>query len=209
MMIDNEIAKRTRNEAGGPKGTGGRRRRWNAATEVRVTNLFTSLAFLSGIALFSSAAAQNVWQVTVSDATGDTVYTPNNIVSQVQAAQPKDAEAALRLSKKRMQTDIEQRCQPYKFNVGDRVWLQAKQINIHQQSSKLGPKQLGPFEVIEVRSDVDYKLALPPALKVHDVFHVDCLSPYKGNKVNGLTPRRASRWGLNVGVTQVSQLFGR
>jgi hypothetical protein len=87
-----------------------------------------------------------------------------------------------------MQTDIEQRRQPYKFNVGDKVWLQAKQIKIHQQSSKLGPKQLGPFEVIEVRSDVDYKLALPPALKVHDVFHVDRLSPYKGNEVNGLKP---------------------
>src|SRR5258708_34819278 len=37
-------------------------------------------------------------------------------------------------------------------------------------------------------SDVDYKLALPPALRIHDVFHVDRLSPYKGNEVNGLTP---------------------
>jgi hypothetical protein len=75
-----------------------------------------------------------------------------------------------------MQTDVEQCMKPYKFNVGDKVWLQAKQIKVHQQLSKLGPKQLGPFEVTEVRSDVDYKLALPPALRVHDVFHVDCLS---------------------------------
>ncbi len=97
----------------------------------------------------------------------------------------KDAEAALCLSKKRMQTDVEQRTKPYKFNVGDKVWLQAKQIKIHQQSAKLGPKQLGPYEVTEVRSDVDYKLALPPALRVHDVFHVDRLSPYKGNEING------------------------
>jgi hypothetical protein len=100
----------------------------------------------------------------------------------------KDAEAALRLSKKRMQTDVEQRMKPYKFNVGDKVWLQAKQIKVHQQSAKLGPKQLGPFEVTEVRSDVDYKLALPPALRIHDVFHVDRLSPYKGNEVNGQVP---------------------
>jgi hypothetical protein len=95
----------------------------------------------------------------------------------------KDAEAALRLSKKRMQTDVEQRLKPYKFNVGDKVWLQAKQIKVHQQSAKLGP-----FEVTEVRSDVDYKLALPPALRIHDVFHVDRLSPYKGNEVNGQVP---------------------
>ena len=75
-----------------------------------------------------------------------------------------------------MQTDIEQRQKPYKFNVRDKVWLQAKQIKIHQQLAKLGPKQLGPFEVTEVRSDINYKLALPPALKVHNVFHIDCLS---------------------------------
>jgi hypothetical protein len=100
----------------------------------------------------------------------------------------KDAEAALCLSKKQMQTDVEQCMKPYKFNVRDKVWLQAKQIKVHQQLSKLGLKQLGPFEVTEVRSDINYKLVLPPALRVQDVFHVDHLSPYKGNKVNGQVP---------------------
>ena len=75
-----------------------------------------------------------------------------------------------------------------RFKLGDKVWLQAKQIKIHQQSAKLGPKQLGPFEVTEVLSDVDYRLALPLALHLHDVFHVDRLSPYRGNEVNGLLP---------------------
>ena len=97
-----------------------------------------------------------------------------------------DAEAALCLSKKRMTTSTSP--QSPRFQLRDKVWLQAKQIKIHQQSAKLGPKQLGPFEVIEVLSDVDYRLALPPALRLHDVFHVDRLSPYKGNDVNGLTP---------------------
>ena len=100
----------------------------------------------------------------------------------------KDAEAALHLSKQRMQTQVHQHHTPYRLKVGEKVWLQAKQINIHQQSSKLGPKQLGPFTVTKVLSDVDYQLALPPALKVQDVFHVDHLSPYKGNEVNGLEP---------------------
>ncbi|KAH9064239.1 hypothetical protein EDB87DRAFT_1392520 [Lactarius vividus] len=45
--------------------------------------MFRSLTLLSGIALFSSAAAQNVWQVTVGDATGSTIYTPNNINASV------------------------------------------------------------------------------------------------------------------------------
>jgi hypothetical protein len=99
-----------------------------------------------------------------------------------------DAEAALCLSKQRMQTEKEQRLTPYKFAVGDKVWLQAKQIKVHQQSAKLGPKQLGPFTVTEVRSDINYHLDLPLVLKIHDVFHVDRLSPYKGNEVNGILP---------------------
>ena len=87
-----------------------------------------------------------------------------------------DTEAVLRLSKKRMTTSMlpQSPC----FKLGDKVWLQAKQIKIHQQSAKLRPKQLGPFKVTEVLSDVDYRLALPPALRLHDVFHVDRLSPY-------------------------------
>ena len=31
-------------------------------------------------------------------------------------------------------------------------------------------------------------MALPPALRLHDVFHVDRLSPYRGNEVNSLLP---------------------
>ena len=50
----------------------------------------------------------------------------------------KDAEAALHLSKKQMQTQVHQRHTPYKCKVGEKVWLQAKQIKIHQQSSSLG-----------------------------------------------------------------------
>jgi Chromo (CHRromatin Organisation MOdifier) domain len=99
-----------------------------------------------------------------------------------------DAEAALHLSKQCMQVEREQCKKPYKFKVGDKVWLQAKQIKIHQKSAKLGPKQLGPFEVLEVLSDVDYRLALPQSLKLHDIFHVDRLSPYGGNEINGQTP---------------------
>ena len=102
-----------------------------------------------------------------------------------------DAEAALRLSKERMKKERPKFYEASALKVGDKVWLQAKQIKIHQQSAKLGPKQLGPFEITEVISDVDYRLALPPALKIHDVFHVDCLSPYKGNDVNGLKIGRA------------------
>jgi hypothetical protein len=47
---------------------------------------FRSLAFLTIIALFSSpakaAAINKVWKVTVGNATGATIFTPNYIVSK-------------------------------------------------------------------------------------------------------------------------------
>ena len=101
------------------------------------------------------------------------------------------------------------------FTVGNKVWLQAKQIKIHQQSAKLGPKQLGPFEITEVLSDVDYRLKLPPALRIHDVFHINHLSPYKGNEVNGLEPPPPQPVTVNgeeeyeVDHIRDSKMFGR
>lgn len=101
----------------------------------------------------------------------------------------KEAEAALRMSKERMKQAYEDgKRKAHTFKVGDRVWLTAKNIHIHQATPKLGPRQLGPFEVTERIGDLDYRLALPPALKLHDVFHVDRLSPWRGNEINGRLP---------------------
>src|SRR6201996_8760972 len=99
-----------------------------------------------------------------------------------------DTKVALCLSKEHMKDGRPKSYGASVFTVGDKVWLQAKQIKIHQQSAKLGPKQLGPFEVTEVLSDIDYQLKILPALWIHDIFHVDHLSPYKGNKINSLEP---------------------
>ena len=96
----------------------------------------------------------------------------------------KDAEAAMRMAKEKMQRDgaIPD------IKVGDWVWLSAKNIAIHQQSNKLGPKRLGPYEVLEKRSDRNYRLWLPPHLKLHDIFHVSRLMPWRGNEINGEVP---------------------
>ncbi len=98
-----------------------------------------------------------------------------------------DAEAALHLSKQCMTDGRRIDIKPT-FKVGGKVWLQARKIKIYQQSAKLGPKQLGPFPIKRIILHVDYQLDLPPALKVHDIFHVDHLSAYRGNEVNGLLP---------------------
>ena len=43
---------------------------------------------------------------------------------------------------------------------------------------KLAPKYCGPFEILEKNGPMAYQLALPPAIKVHNVFHVSILKKY-------------------------------
>jgi hypothetical protein len=100
-----------------------------------------------------------------------------------------NAEAALRLSKEKMKEQYERdKKTAHTFNVGDLVWLQAKDIKIHQKSPKLGPRQLGPFKVIERIGDLDFKLELPHYLKLHLVFHVNRLAPYRDNGLDKPPP---------------------
>ena len=63
-----------------------------------------------------------------------------------------------------------------KFEVGDKVWLDARNLHL-KTTCKLTPRRLGPFEVIEEVSPVVYKLCLPKAWHIHDVFHASLLPP--------------------------------
>jgi hypothetical protein len=100
-----------------------------------------------------------------------------------------DAEAALRLSKEKMKEQYKRdKKTAHSFNVGDLVWLQAKDIKIHQKSPKLGPRQLGPFKVIERIGDLNFRLDLPHYLKLHPVFHVNRLAPYRDNGLDKPPP---------------------
>ena len=44
--------------------------------------------------------------------------------------------------------------------------------------NKLAPKSCGPFEFLAKVGPVAYQLALPPNIKVHNVFHVSILKRY-------------------------------
>ena len=100
-----------------------------------------------------------------------------------------DAQAALRLAKERMKAAWERgKNKAHSFNIGDKVWLSAKEVKLKQPSPKLGPRQLGPFEVTERIGDLDYRLKLPRTLRLHDVFHVDRLAPYHDNGIKAPPP---------------------
>ncbi|QRW26676.1 Transposon Tf2-7 polyprotein [Rhizoctonia solani] len=62
------------------------------------------------------------------------------------------------------------------YSIGERVWLDGKNIELRTNSNKLDPKRLGPFKVTEKVSSHAYRLELPETLKIHNVFYVGLLS---------------------------------
>ncbi|KAL6547062.1 hypothetical protein OROMI_022783 [Orobanche minor] len=68
------------------------------------------------------------------------------------------------------------------FYVGDKVFLKVsptKGIVRFGPRSKLRPRYIGPFEILERIGELAYRLALPPELSaVHNVLHVSLLRKY-------------------------------
>ncbi len=69
------------------------------------------------------------------------------------------------------------------FELGDKVLLSTRNITTvvdkRRPTQKLTLKYIGPFKVIQVVSTMSYKLELPETMKIHPVFHVSLLKPYK------------------------------
>ena len=68
--------------------------------------------------------------------------------------------------------------------MGDLVRLSTNNLKTSRPCRKLEFKRVGPFEVLEKRSDVSYRLKLPESMRVHPVFHVSLLSPYRQSELN-------------------------
>jgi hypothetical protein len=67
---------------------------------------------------------------------------------------------------------------PMNFKLHEWVWLSTK--NIRFRSGKLTPKLIGPFEIVKIVGTQSYKLRLPPLYeRLHPVFHVSLLEPYR------------------------------
>jgi Chromo (CHRromatin Organisation MOdifier) domain len=67
---------------------------------------------------------------------------------------------------------------------GNQVWLEAKNFKV-KGAKKLMPRRYGPFNITKKISPVAYQLDLPQSMKIHNVFHVDLLSPYKETEAYG------------------------
>src|SRR6267154_6842521 len=70
------------------------------------------------------------------------------------------------------------------MKVGDLVWLKAQNLAV-RGTRKLLPRWYGPYPIVECKGAVAYQLKLPSEMKIHDIFHVDLLLPYKETEAYG------------------------
>lgn len=77
------------------------------------------------------------------------------------------------------------RKQPPPIQIGDQVWLLRRNLKTHRPSDKLDYRRLGPFLVTKQVNEVAYRLELPTSMKIHPVFHVSLLEPYKESTIPG------------------------
>ena len=96
------------------------------------------------------------------------------------AAAQQNLQAAI--DKQKVQADKHRR--PLQFSVGDSVLLSTEHLNIQQpqtSSAKLSARRVGPFTITAKYSPVLYRLDLPPTMRVHPVFHISKLAPYRSS----------------------------
>ena len=83
--------------------------------------------------------------------------------------------------------------------MGDKVFLRVKPKRSSLKlgnCKKLAYKYYGSFEILERMEEQFYKLALPPHLHLHDIFHVNLLKKYVPN------PKRILDLDDNILVNQ-------
>jgi len=93
-----------------------------------------------------------------------------------------DAESALKRAADDMKKYYDRKCsKTLKYTLGEKVWLDASNIQTGRPTKKLDHKRLGPFPISKVLANNTYELKLPKTMKIHPVFSVVKLIPYHVN----------------------------
>ena len=65
------------------------------------------------------------------------------------------------------------------YQEGDYILLDGCNVKMYHLTAKLALKRHGPFKITKVLSAIMYQLELPVKWKLHPMFHVDLLTPYR------------------------------
>jgi hypothetical protein len=91
-----------------------------------------------------------------------------------------DTQSAIQLAQESMKRHFDRHVahQGTELSVGNKVWLDAKNITTMAPSKELADKKLGPFKIVEKISPLVFKLDLPSIYHIHPVFHISLAEPY-------------------------------
>ena len=109
------------------------------------------------------------------------------LVDKLRAIQA-ELKVNLQLAQERYKEQYDRHTRPAPIiAVGDKVWLNRRNIRTTRPSRKLDVKRMGPFKVRGVIGEgrLAYKLELPAQMRVHPVFHVSLLTPYRESTLPG------------------------
>lgn len=79
------------------------------------------------------------------------------------------------------------------YTEGQLVMLNAKNVKTKRPSKKLDRKMLGPFRVEKVVSPTALRLQLPPQWRIHPVFHVSLIEPFRHSDDRDIDQNRIFR----------------
>jgi transposase InsO family protein len=93
-------------------------------------------------------------------------------------------QALIRAAQDRQKHYADKKRAPHTFKAGEKVWLSTKNLKFIKGTKKLHPKFIGPFPIEKmIGSDETTanaaKLTLPTSYRIHPVFHVSLLKPFK------------------------------
>ena len=96
------------------------------------------------------------------------------------ATAQEEAKAALERAAQDMACYYDQHWNPaLTYSLGDKVWLSSKNVITDRPTAKLADKWLGPYPITSIISRLAIQLQLPKSMKIHPVFNVTVVHPYK------------------------------
>ena len=100
----------------------------------------------------------------------------------------------------------------FQFRQGDLVWLKLRPYRLRslarKVNEKLSPRFYSPFEVLEKNGQISYYIKLLNTARIHNVFHVSLLKPFRGTEYKGqhLPPQLLEDMELLVSPENILQV---